>query len=145
MPLALVIDDDPAIRSILRLKMESRGWLVIEAADAYRGLQVFRLCKPRLVTLDVMMPINDGVGAAELAKTITNETSGTILVIVSGFAATPEVSDFFHKLQIPVLSKASIDHPRLDRLFTYLDTVLKLDTTSVTTEASEDTNNGHNK
>ena len=137
---ALVIDDNPVIRSILRIKLEGRGWSVTEATDAYRGFREFRAVKPRLITLDLLMPINNGFGAVELAKRILGEAPDTILVVISAFASEKEVSAFFQNRQIPVFSKSNVDNPCSDRLLAYLDTVLESDTrflTRVLENASE--------
>jgi len=117
-PVALIVDDNPVIREVLRLRMERLGWLVTEAADASSGLRAFRSCKPRLVTLDLIMPINDGVGAVELAKAITDESPRTTLVVLSGFAGDQEVSNFFRKHRIALLSK---NGRAMDELFAFLD------------------------
>jgi CheY-like chemotaxis protein len=125
MPLALVVDDNPIIREILRLILEKSGWSVVEAMDARGGLDAFRCLTPQLVTLDLVMPINDGFGSVDLAHTINAQAPNTVLIVVSAFAAEEEVRAFFHDREVPVLSKTSIDKPRLGKLLTDLRTVLE--------------------
>jgi two-component system chemotaxis response regulator CheY len=141
---ALIIDDNPTIRDMLRCKIERPGWSVVEAADAHDGLQAFRSIRPQLVTLDLIMPINNGIGAVELAKVIADESPSTVLVVISSFASENEVSAFFRKLKIPVLSKASVQNPRLDKLLAYLDSVLEADN-SPRTGVPEDSRNGNHE
>jgi hypothetical protein len=69
------------------------------------------------------MPINNGLGAVELAQTINDEAPDTVLVVVSGHAAKREVGNFFRRRRIPILSKASVEHPRMEQLLSYLDSV----------------------
>ena len=51
----LIVDDDPEIREILRVLLESEGFAAAEAADGAEALSVFSE-KTDLVILDVMMP-----------------------------------------------------------------------------------------
>lgn len=56
----LVVDDEPRIRDLLRLVLESRGFDVSEAEDGAAALKEFAAALPDLVVLDVMMPGMDG-------------------------------------------------------------------------------------
>ena len=65
----LVVDDDPAVRQLMRRILEKEGHTVIEAENGRRGLE--RLAKgiPSLILLDLMMPEMDGFEfVAELRK-----------------------------------------------------------------------------
>ena len=56
----LVVDDNAALRSVLRRFLERRGHAVMEAADGEEGL---RMVKGRVfdrVIVDVQMPVKDG-------------------------------------------------------------------------------------
>lgn len=55
----LIIDDDPAWRSLYRLEFEAR-WDVVEARDGFEGLALFDALAPDLVILDLNMPCMDG-------------------------------------------------------------------------------------
>lgn len=56
----LVVDDEKDLRDALRIKLESVGYTVIEAADGEEGFQKAELHKPDLILLDIMMPKMDG-------------------------------------------------------------------------------------
>jgi CheY-like chemotaxis protein len=56
----LVIDDDPAARALTRRALEREGYGIVEAADGETGLRLARELRPRLITLDVLMPGMDG-------------------------------------------------------------------------------------
>ena len=58
----LVVDDDPDIRSLLRLTFESYGHFVREAADGAAALVALEERPPEAMVLDVMMPRMDGYG-----------------------------------------------------------------------------------
>lgn len=63
--LALVVDDDPAIRLIARRTLESAGLRVLVAGTAERGLELFESERPDVILMDVMMPGMDGYTAVE--------------------------------------------------------------------------------
>jgi DNA-binding response OmpR family regulator len=67
---ALVVDDDPPIRELLRTVLELDGWEVHEAEDGMQALALARAERPHGVVLDVMMPGKDGFEVlAELRQT----------------------------------------------------------------------------
>lgn len=57
---ALIVDDDPRIRTVLRAVLELDGWQVEEAEDATQALALAKAERPHGVVLDVMMPGRDG-------------------------------------------------------------------------------------
>ena len=52
----LLVDDDPDLVHALTLVLEGRGYEVVSAPDAKRGLEVVDGERPDLIVLDVMMP-----------------------------------------------------------------------------------------
>lgn len=56
----LVIDDEPQIRKLLRISLNSQGYKVIEAATGTEGLAQAALNKPDLLVLDLGLPDLDG-------------------------------------------------------------------------------------
>lgn len=61
----LVVDDDPSIREMLVLILETRGFDVRQAADGMKALERARAEPPSLILLDLMMPGMDGVAMVE--------------------------------------------------------------------------------
>lgn len=59
---ALVVDDDPAARAMMRRILEDIGWRVAEAGDGLSGLAALDEHRPSIVLLDLMMPELDGFG-----------------------------------------------------------------------------------
>lgn len=57
----LVIDDEPQIRRLLRITLESCGWKVVEAEDGLRGLHELALSRPDAVLLDLGLPQLPGI------------------------------------------------------------------------------------
>jgi DNA-binding response OmpR family regulator len=56
----LVADDNRNIRTVVKMDLESLGYLVLEATDGIEALKLIRQHRPDLVVLDVMMPGKDG-------------------------------------------------------------------------------------
>ena len=56
----LVVDDDPAARRLIARHLGREGFRVEEAADGDAALRRARECRPRVITLDVLMPGMDG-------------------------------------------------------------------------------------
>ena len=58
----LIIDDEPQIRSMLRLMLERDGYEVVEAPDGIEGIRVYRQNPADLIITDLIMPNKDGIG-----------------------------------------------------------------------------------
>jgi len=56
----LVVDDDPAVRQLMRRILEKEGHTVIEAENGRIGLERITERAPSLILLDLMMPEMDG-------------------------------------------------------------------------------------
>lgn len=84
-PRVLVVDDEPAIRRLLRNSLLRADYQVIEACDARSTLAALAIDKPDCVLLDLGLPDRDGMELVPLIK-----ASGAALVIVSARDATDE-------------------------------------------------------
>ncbi len=58
----LIIDDEPQIRSMLRLMLERAGYEVVEASDGIDGIRLYRQNPTDLIITDLIMPNKDGIG-----------------------------------------------------------------------------------
>jgi two-component system KDP operon response regulator KdpE len=56
----LVVDDEPQIRKLLRLALETHGYAVAEAATAEAALRAAVMQRPDLVVLDLGLPDREG-------------------------------------------------------------------------------------
>ena len=80
----LVIDDDPAVRGAFRLILEEDGFLVREAEDGLKGIEMVNADRPDLIFLDLRMPGIDGVETLRRLKTIDKTLN---IYIVTAFAS----------------------------------------------------------
>ena len=75
----LVVDDDPLERLLVREGLESHGFLIEEAADGTKALEVFRTVSPDIVLLDINMP---GISGIETCAALRNLPGGAQLPIM---------------------------------------------------------------
>lgn len=77
---AVVVDDDPQIRIMLRAALEAAGFTVLEAATGEEAVGLVRRHDPDLVTLDLILPGFDGV---EVCRRIRELTDAYIVMITA--------------------------------------------------------------
>jgi two-component system, chemotaxis family, chemotaxis protein CheY len=64
-PTAIVVDDSPIMRGLLRRALVGSGFKVVaEVASADNLVELYETHRPDLVTLDIVMPGRDGATAA---------------------------------------------------------------------------------
>jgi two-component system nitrogen regulation response regulator NtrX len=80
-PRVLIVDDEEAVRSSLRMIFEYEGYEVLLAANGPAGLKMAGQESPDLVFLDIKMPQMDGL---EVLKRLKAEDSAPPVVILSG-------------------------------------------------------------
>lgn len=59
-PLVLVVDDDPDSRTLLEMALSMSGYAVETARNGRDALDAARRNPPRLILLDLAMPVMDG-------------------------------------------------------------------------------------
>lgn len=80
----LIVDDSRTSRKMLRNILESNGHEIIdEAVNGQEGVQKFQSLKPDVVTLDITMPVVDGVEALKMIKALDPE-SKVVMVTAAG-------------------------------------------------------------
>jgi PAS domain S-box-containing protein len=58
----LLVDDDTEIRDLMARTLEKAGWFVSGAGNGQEALEIMDSQQPRLILLDLMMPVMDGFG-----------------------------------------------------------------------------------
>ena len=79
----LVIDDSYQIRYLLKLRLEHRGFYIIEADNAEKGASLAKQYSPNLIILDFDMPCMNGLDTANLLKTDPNTKTIPIVLLSS--------------------------------------------------------------
>lgn len=76
----LIVDDEPELVEMLRMRLEANGYEVVSAYDGEEGLAQAEKEKPDLILLDIMMPKMDGL--VVLARLKNNLETNFIPVIM---------------------------------------------------------------
>lgn len=87
----LVVDDDPHIRTLIRLYLENIQFTVIEAEDGQVALDILSEKKIDLAIIDVMMPHVDGL---ELTEDIRSFLTIPILMVTAKSESHDKVKGF---------------------------------------------------
>ena len=81
----LVIDDEPAVRRVAELALETAGYKVVQAESGVRGLAMLDEFEFDLVILDILMP---GLGGFEVLKEIRRRSDVPVIMLTARCEAT---------------------------------------------------------
>jgi PAS domain S-box-containing protein len=81
--LALVVDDLPENRDLLRRALEGDGWTVEEAGHGREALERLEVRRPDVILLDLMMPEMDGIEFVERLRASERNHSIPVLVVTA--------------------------------------------------------------
>lgn len=109
MPNILIIDDEKAIRNVLREILVNEGFTVEEAADGEEGLRKFQAGAFEVVLCDIKMPKVDGL---EFLQKVIESHSETPVIMISGHGNIETAVDAVKKGAFDYIAKP----PDLNRL-----------------------------
>ena len=89
--LALIVEDEVAIRALLRLHLDLAGFGLDEAGDGRDGLDRARATRYALIVLDVMLPGLDGVSVCRAIRTGGVNVDTPILMLTARDAEADKV------------------------------------------------------
>jgi len=69
----LVVDDEEAIRLLYKEELTEAGYLVQLAADGRQALRMVQKERPDLMTIDIKMPVMDGIELLRRVREIHRE------------------------------------------------------------------------
>lgn len=79
----LVVDDDYAIRAIVRDALEVAGCEVVLAQNGLEALEVARSAPPDVIVLDVLMPVMSGVEFLGVYQKEFGETAAPVIMMTA--------------------------------------------------------------
>lgn len=80
----LVVDDDAPVRAMLARLLRSRGYEVLQAANAVEARKTVERQQPDLVISDIVMPGESGI---ELRRALLRAWPHLPVILVSGYSA----------------------------------------------------------
>ena len=83
-PMILVVDDEAAIRDLVKSILQSSGYLVDTTANGKEAMAAFETRRYHLVLTDMMMP---EMGGMELVQYLRLHFPDTLVVVFTGFAS----------------------------------------------------------
>ncbi len=80
----LIVDDSRTSRKMLRNLLEGEGHTIIdEATNGEEAVKKFQSLKPDLVTMDITMPLVDGVEAMKMILAL-DKTAKVVMITAAG-------------------------------------------------------------
>jgi len=79
----LVVDDEGAVRELVRLALEQAGYEVTQASNAEEAWQILERSQPELLLTDIVMPGENGLQLAARAHRLNPRIHA---IFMSGFA-----------------------------------------------------------
>src|SRR5437588_4249739 len=86
----LIIDDEEAVRALLRFALERAGHEVKEAVNGHQGLERYRQSPTDLVIVDMLMPVMNGLN---MLLDLTREFLAAKVIAISGAGGEQNVLD----------------------------------------------------
>jgi CheY-like chemotaxis protein len=77
----LVVDDEPQVVWMLQFSLEAEGYQTLSARDGRSALEEVREHRPRVVLLDIMMPVMDGWAFLEELQEMPEEERPRVIVV----------------------------------------------------------------
>jgi DNA-binding response OmpR family regulator len=91
---ALIIDDDPAIVSLLRQILTGEGFAVATGGRAVEAVNLYERLKPDVLLLDINMPGSDGFFALKRIRSRTRPSAHAgIIIIISAREAIEDIKE----------------------------------------------------
>ncbi len=96
----LVVDDDPDIVELIRLRLEHNDYGVIIAENGWEALGAFRAKRSDLIILDVMLPKENGYQVSRMIREdekLRKDSEAIPIIIITGrdVSDSPEREDYF--------------------------------------------------
>ena len=114
LPTILLVEDTEDNRQMMRKLLEMSGYRVVEATNGEEAVKVTKEKRPRLILMDLSLPIIDGLAATRLIRTLPN---GRHLPIIA--VSAHDTADF-HAEALAAGCDAyitkPIDYPELEEL-----------------------------
>ena len=83
----LIVEDSDDARYFMRLALEARGYLITEAENGAKAVEIAERERPDIILMDLSLPILDGIAATERIRA-SGELSGIPIIAVTAHQET---------------------------------------------------------
>jgi two-component system cell cycle response regulator DivK len=83
----LIVEDSDDARYFMRLALEARGYLITEAENGAKAVEIAERERPDIILMDLSLPILDGIAATERIRA-SAELSGIPIIAVTAHQET---------------------------------------------------------
>jgi two-component system phosphate regulon response regulator PhoB len=111
----LIVEDDPAVADMYRVRLEIDGYRVLVARDGEAGLRLIRDLRPELVLLDYRLPRLDGPAVLRALRA-DELTRGQAVVVLSAFDEPRLVAEGLGLGAVEWLVKTHVTPTELSRI-----------------------------
>lgn len=116
----LIIEDDDFFRELIRKKLLSKDFDVLEAVDGEKGVETMKEKKPDLVLLDLLLPNIDGFEVLLKVKADPS-ISSTPIIILSNLGQQEDIERGLKLGAVDYLIKSQFD---IDQIIGKIKTIL---------------------
>ncbi|MFB9267320.1 response regulator [Bradyrhizobium erythrophlei] len=104
----LIVDDDSAVQTTIRLLLERAGHAVVTASDGHNGLELFEAGDFDLLFLDIFMPGMDGF---ETMRKVHQQKPLTPIIVISGRPMPSDSGPDFLNMAVKLGAISSLQKP----------------------------------
>jgi len=79
----LIVEDSEDARYIMRLELEQRGYLVIEAEDGAKAVEIALSERPDIILMDLTLPVMDGLAATAMIRNDQKMSKALIIAVTA--------------------------------------------------------------
>ncbi|MCB0153957.1 MAG: response regulator [Anaerolineae bacterium] len=115
----LIVDDQPAVRELLKTTLEINDYQLLSAEDGLQAITIAQTEQPDLIILDVMMP-NGELDGLEVCRRLKADptTARTVIIMVSAKGQQSDIEaglragadDYIDKPFSPVALIRKVEH-----------------------------------
>ncbi len=100
-PTVLIVDDDPIIRKMLVEVLSLEGYPTETAVNGQEALTLLARSAPRVILLDLLMPVVDGRGVVTQLEADVDMRAKHKIILISAWTSLEAVSDLIVDGKLP--------------------------------------------
>lgn len=79
----LIVEDNEDARYFMRLELEPLGYVIVEAENGQKAVEVATREHPDIILMDLSLPVMDGIAATEKIRTIDGLTKVPVIAVTA--------------------------------------------------------------